>query len=161
MNTAFRTASAALALLASTLATSAFAGSTIHVISAHSHPTPAPGVPGVGFLTLHNSGGADRLLGATSPRAARIELHDTVEDNGVARMRAVSGGLPIAADGMLRMAPGGTHLMLFGLTSPLAAGEKVPLTLRFERAGEQAVTLDVRPREARAAPADHHSPHAH
>lgn len=104
-----------------------------------------PGVgTGAGFLRIRNPGPQDeRLLGATSARAAAVELHQLIEHDGVIGMRPLADGLAIPAGGEVRLAPGGTHLMLIDLQAPLLPGERVPLRLRFERAGELPVALHV------------------
>ena len=106
--------------------------------------TAAASVPGVGYLVIENTGAEDdRLLGAGSPAAARVELHRTVIEDGIARMRPAPDGVALPAGAIVELAPGGYHFMLMGLAAPLAAGTRVPLTLRFERAGEVAVELAV------------------
>ena len=59
-------------------------------------------------------------------------------------MRPVEGGLPIEAGHTVKFAPGGLHLMIIGFTAPLMQGDKLPITLKFEKAGEIAVSFDVR-----------------
>lgn len=87
------------------------------------------------YLSIHNAGpGADRLLAVSSPAATRATLHATSTTGGVMRMRA-AGAQPIAEDGMIQMKPGGLHIMLTGLRAPLKTGSRLPLTLRFQRAG--------------------------
>ena len=109
-----------------------------------SRPTAGDAGTAAGFLRLRNPGpDDDRLLGASSERAASIELHQLVEHDGVAGMRPLPEGLAIPAGGELRLAPSGVHLMLFGLRAPLRLGERVPLILHFERAGAVPVALHV------------------
>ena len=113
------------------------------VAGAWARPMAAGTTVAVGYLVITNGGHeADRLQGASSPRAARVEMHESRVEGGIARMRPVTS-LPIAAGGSLRFAPGGLHLMLVGLREPLAAGERVPLRLVFERAGPVEAVLDV------------------
>lgn len=114
----------------------------------------AAGGQGAGYLTLANRGGVpDRLLGASSPVSGRIELHTHINDGGVMRMLEVPAiDLPPGATVTLR--PGGLHLMFMGLTEALQQGSAVPVTLRFERAGEVRVMLAVQAAGARA-PAEH------
>ncbi len=132
--------------------------STIQVERAYSHPTAAPGVPGVGFLTLRNAGKrADRLLAVESPAAARIEIHESRVVQGVMQMRALPKGVLLPAGQRVSFGPGGTHLMLFALREPLREGMAVPVTLRFERAGRVDAMLQVEPR----GPAEDHSHHEH
>ena len=105
----------------------------------------APGQSvGGGFMTITNAGGRDdRLLGGTSPAAERVEVHTMSLQGGVMRMRPLPDGLAIPANGSVSLAPGGYHIMLIGLKRPLALGGRVPLTLRFRRAGKVKVTLVV------------------
>lgn len=98
---------------------------------------------GAGYLTIRNDGAAaDRLLAASTAAARRVELHTMLRDGDVMRMRAVpSIELPPGQTVTLR--PGGLHVMLLGLAAPLEAGGSLPLTLRFERAGEVEVRLAI------------------
>jgi iron complex transport system substrate-binding protein len=134
-----------LALLAvAVVAAAARAGSAsaIAVEHAWARPTP-PGIAvGAGYLELVNSGAADRLLAARSPRAARVEFHASTLEDGMARMSALAE-VPVPAGTRVRFAPAGLHLMLLGLTAPLAPGERVPLTLVFAGAGAVATELEV------------------
>ena len=112
------------------------------------------GATGGGFLAISNRGAAaDRLLAASSPLARAMELHTMVRDGDVMRMRPVQAiDVPVGQTVTLR--PGGLHLMLIGLSRPLREGETVPVTLRFERAGEVRVELAVQAAGARE-PAHH------
>jgi hypothetical protein len=114
------------------------------------------GATGAGFMAISNRGGAaDRLLSASSPAARAIELHSMVRDGEVMRMRPVEA-VEIRAGQTVTLRPGGLHLMLIGLSQPLRQGETVPVTLRFERAGEVQVALPVQ-----AAGAREPAPHRH
>ncbi len=112
------------------------------------------GGTGAGYMSLRAPGG-DRLLSATSPAATRVELHTHIRDGEVMRMRAVEA-IEVPAGGAVTLAPGGLHLMLIGLTRPLAVGETVPVTLRFERGGEVQVALAVQAAGARGPAAHRH-----
>ena len=103
----------------------------------------APGAKvGAGYMKI-TSATADRLIGASSPAAARVEMHVTSKQGDVMRMREVKG-YDIPAGGSFELAPSGAHLMLVDLKAPLKQGTKVPLTLRFQKAGEVKVELRVR-----------------
>lgn len=97
------------------------------------------------FLTLENkSDVAVRLVGARTQIAAKTELHTHLEgDNGVMMMRQIEGGIEIPAKGMHVLKRGGDHVMLMGLTAPLADGDMITLTLVFEKAGEIAIDVVV------------------
>ncbi len=121
------------------------ATSGIHVDQAWIRATP-PGAPAAGgFLQLHNAGGTDdRLLSVTTAAAARTEIHEVTEVDGVARMRPLADGLALPAGGAVSLAPGGYHLMLLEPVKPLVEGERVEATLRFAQAPEQRVVFAVR-----------------
>ena len=125
----------------------------IAVTAAWARATPPGASTGAGYVTVENSGREeDRLVGAISPVAASVLIHQTSEWDGIARMRA-AGDLLIQPGETLAMRPGGAHLMLIGLSAPLAEGDKVPVTLAFEKAGAVTVDLAVAPIGA-GAPAD-------
>jgi copper(I)-binding protein len=99
---------------------------------------------GAGYLTIRNGGAQpDRLVSATSPRAAKVEIHTMSLDDGIMRMRPLPNGLEIPAGGEASLAPGGNHIMLIGLKISLREGELIPATLRFERAGPIKVHFKV------------------
>jgi copper(I)-binding protein len=110
------------------------------------------------YVTVHNGGRtADRLLGATSPAAASVSIHESSNVGGVARMRA-AGALVLAPGAAIAMKPGGLHIMLMGLKAPLRPGSRLPLTLRFQKAGNVQVSLPVLA-PGSIGPADGHHGH--
>lgn len=116
---------------------------------------PPPGVSAAAYLTARNPGpDVVRIVGAESPRAARVEMHRTVVEEGVARMRPVEA-VEVPAGGEVRLAPRGLHLMLLD-PAPLRAGEEVPLVLLLDGGGRIEVTARVRP--GGAAGGHHHPP---
>lgn len=118
---------------------------------------------GAAYIPVMSQGAADRLIGAASSAAKRVEIHTHIKgDNGVMKMRQVDGPLPVTEDAPLKMAPGGVHVMLMGLNAPLTAGDTVPVTLVFEAAGKIVVEVPVVARESRAESGGHsgHSGHS-
>jgi len=149
---------AALALGAATLATSAHEFKLGAITIGHPYArTTAPGQPtGGGFLKLVNQGAsADKLLSATADVSSRVELHTMRMEGDVMRMRQVDA-IELPAGGSVELKPGGMHLMFVELKAPLKAGDKFPLVLRFEKAGEVTVTVNVEAPKADAAPAHEH-----
>jgi periplasmic copper chaperone A len=115
----------------------------IVVSSPWSRPTPPVATVGVAYMTITNHGNsAERLVGASSTAAARVEVHETTMENGVMRMRPVAD-LEIMPHETVTLSPGGMHIMLLDLAAPLIAGERFPLALEFERAGEITVEVTV------------------
>ena len=106
--------------------------------------TPGGAKTGGGYLTIENKGSTpDKLVSATADVAGKVEVHEMAMNNGVMTMRPLESGLTIDPGKTVKLAPGGYHLMLMELKNPLKQGDKVPVTLQFEKAGKVAVTLDV------------------
>lgn len=105
-------------------------------------PPNAPA--GAAYFEIHNEGGdGDRLISASTPRAAHSELHTHIERDGLLRMEEVAS-VNTPANQRVMFRPGGLHVMLFDLQQPLKAGERFPLTLEFEKAGSLTVEVEVR-----------------
>jgi periplasmic copper chaperone A len=96
---------------------------------------------GAAYVTLMGGTQPDTLVGVSTPIAANAEPHETIDDNGVMKMRPVAA-VPIPAHETVTFAPGGTHIMLMGLKQPLTAGQSFLLTLTF--AHSAPVTVDVK-----------------
>lgn len=105
-----------------------------------------PGQPtGGGYLTIANKGAEDdRLVGASSPAAAKVEIHSMEVVNDVMVMRPTEGGIVIPAGAAVELRPGGLHLMFLNVSEPFRSGNTVALSLEFEKAGKVEVALPVR-----------------
>jgi hypothetical protein len=106
---------------------------------------PAAGVGnGAVYVTIENYGGApDALLAAATDAARTVELHETINEGGVMRMRPLRK-FEVAGGARLEMKPGGHHIMLLGLTRDLKPGDTVKVTLTFEKAGPMTIEAPVR-----------------
>jgi hypothetical protein len=114
------------------------------ITQAWSRATPGGAKVGGGYLTITNQGStADRLIGGSADVSAKVQVHEMAMNSGVMTMRPLDQGLVIEAGKTVKLAPGGIHLMLLDLKGPLKQGEKLPVTLEFEKAGKVSVTLDV------------------
>lgn len=104
-----------------------------------------PGQPVAGgFLKLTNKGATDdRLVSVSSPKSARMELHEMAMKGDVMEMREITGGITIAAGTAVELAPGGLHVMFFDVTETFKDGDMVPVTLTFEKAGKVDLMLPV------------------
>ena len=90
------------------------------------------------FMSLTASEGA-RLVGASSPVAGVVEIHEMAMDGNVMKMRPVTG-LDLPPGRSVELKPGGYHVMLMDLKRPLKAGERIPVELRFEMRDKRLVT---------------------
>jgi len=105
--------------------------------------TPKGASVGAGYLTITNKGStSDRLIGGSLAPASRFEVHTTITENGVAKMRQVTG-LEIKPGETVELKPGGMHVMFMGLKQPLRQGQTVKGTLVFEKAGTVAIEFTV------------------
>jgi hypothetical protein len=129
----------ALALLLATSAVQA----QVEVDKAWARATP-PGAPiAGGYMTIRNKGATpDRLIGASSSAAAKVELHVHIKEGEVMKMRQVPA-YDIPANGTFELKPGGAHLMFMQIARPFKEGDKIPVKLRFEKAGEVNVEFAV------------------
>jgi copper(I)-binding protein len=114
------------------------------ITQAWSRATPGGARVAGGYLTIQNKGAAaDRLIGGSADAAGKVQVHEMATSNGVMTMRPLDKGLSIEPGKTVKFAPGGYHLMLLDLKSPLKQGDKVPVTLEFEKAGKVKLTFDV------------------
>jgi copper(I)-binding protein len=113
------------------------------VSDVRSSPTPPVASVGAVYFSIANAGRmADRLLAISSPIAGKAEIHESRLVNGNVEMRPVAS-VECPAGATVKIAPGGLHVMLLGLTHPLTAGMQFPLLLRFRDAGTLTVQVVV------------------
>ena len=140
MSFTFRSIAAAAAIAC---AMPAFAGG-ITVQDAYARSASPTAKTGAAFMQIVNDGEDDRLIGAASPAANVVQLHTHVESgDGVMQMKHVEEGFDMPAGSTLSMERGGKHVMMMGLTAPLAQGDIVPITLTFEKAGDMTIDVPV------------------
>ena len=137
----------ALALITALTVTACGAGPNgpqVSVEDAWARPVPAAGGVGAVFMRLVNAGGeADQLLSGDTPIAGSVEVHKTTMEEGIMKMEHIPG-LEIPPNGEVLLKPGDYHVMLIDVGHPLAPGDTLPITLRFEKSGEMKVDVEVR-----------------
>jgi periplasmic copper chaperone A len=143
----------AFALFATPLRAEEIKAGDLVITQAWSRATPGGAKIGGGYLTIENKGSAaDRLVGGSADVADKVQVHEMAMKNGVMTMRPLDKGLAIEPGKTVKLSPGGYHLMLMDLKGPLKQGDKVPVTLEFERAGKVKLSLDVQGIGAQAPP---------
>ncbi len=128
------------AVLAATFA--AAAGAQVTVTDAWVRGT-VPGQMATGAFMQLKSPTDTTLVGAASPVAKVVEVHEMKMDNGVMKMSAVPK-LPLPAGKTVELKPGSYHVMLMDLGRPLKEGESVPVTLTFEDKAGKKQSVDVK-----------------
>lgn len=118
-------------------------GMTIDISRPWARTSPtAAGFAGGYFTVTNKAHEADRLVGAESPAAAKIEIHGIKVVGSGITMKPMEKGLGLPPDTAITLKPRGYHLWI-ELKAPLAQGQKVPVTLTFEKAGTRSIELTV------------------
>lgn len=97
------------------------------------------------YMVVKNTGEADTLIKATANVSPMVQLHEVVTEGASSKMQEKPGGFPVPANGELVLKPGGFHIMLMNLKTPLKEGDTVELELTFEKAGTIKVSAPVKP----------------
>lgn len=152
------------ALLAAGNAFAAGAADSITVIDPYVRMAP-PNAPATGaFMVLKNGGGKDvKMVKADNPASKATELHTHLNEGGVMKMRQVPA-IEIKAGGEAKLAPGGLHIMMIDMKSPLKEGDMVAITLTFDDGSSKKVDAPVKKAMMAGMPAsgmDHKMPMEH
>ena len=120
-------------------------GSKISASDAWGRSSPMMAQTGAMYVVIENQGNeSDRLIGAASDAAKTVEVHESYMEGDMMKMRPVEGGLEIPAGGTVELKPGGYHIMLIDQVSPLEVGTKIKVTLKFEKAGDVPLEVEIR-----------------
>ena len=142
---------AAIALSSSVIATSSIHAGDFNVGNLELNApwilvTSADRTVAAGYMEVQNHGSEpDRLVAAETPAAGRVELHGTKSRPGGGNtMRPLPMGIGLVPMHQLVFQPGGVHLMFKDINAALKQGDKVPVTLTFEKAGKIDVEFEVK-----------------
>jgi copper(I)-binding protein len=145
-----------LAALLLTSATSFAGGGHMMIHDAWVREAPPNAKMMAGYFSMMNHSGETRkLVGASSKQFKKVEIHKTINEGGVAKMKAQSS-VEISTGATVDFKPGGLHLMLMNPKQPLKAGDKVELMLNFNDGEKVAVTAEVK---KGMAGGEHHHEH--
>ena len=95
------------------------------------------------YMLINNNGNDDRLIGASSNCAEKIEIHNTYVEGDLMRMKMLSN-IELKSGNSVKLKPSGYHLMLKGVTCNTSHLEEIPLTLTFEKYGNLSIKAVVR-----------------
>jgi copper(I)-binding protein len=144
MNRIILMAAAALCLLALPVEAADVMVGHLKISAPWARATPKGASVGGGYMSITNMGTEpDRLIGGASAVSSRFEVHEMKMDNGVMKMRPVTGGLEIKPGRTVKLDPSGYHVMLVGLKHQLKQGEHFKATLQFAKAGKIDVNFAV------------------
>ena len=89
-----------------------------------------PDAPSAGYFTIHGGPEPVVLRGVTTDAAVRLEMHESVTQDGMARMKAIDT-VDVPAGETIKFEPGGKHLMLWQINSQAIAAGKMTFTFIF------------------------------
>jgi periplasmic copper chaperone A len=147
------------ALPAAIVGAQEYRAGSIEVDQPWSTATPRGASVAAGYVTIKNTGTEpDRLTGASTAVAGKVEIHEMTMDNGIMRMRPLASGLEIKPGQTVELKPSSFHLMLMNLKGPIQQGMPFKATLMFAKAGSVDVEFAVGPVGASSPPAQdaHH-----
>ncbi len=122
-------------------------GAGLHVSDAWARETPPTAKSGAAYMTFSNQGSkARRIVGASSDVARKVEIHETLTENGMMKMRAIEE-LNIAPGEQTALMPGGAHIMFMGLSGPFVSGDTVTVLFELNDGSTFEVTAPVRKME--------------
>jgi copper(I)-binding protein len=105
-----------------------------------------------------------KLVGASSPVAGVVEVHEMKMEKDIMKMAALPNGLDLPAGKAVELKPGGYHVMLMDLKAPLAKDTTIPLTLTVQDAKGMKSTVELKllvGMQAPGMPSHDHSKHKH
>lgn len=105
--------------------------------------SPVSGRPGVAYFSLHANAMPMKLIGVTSPRVGRIELHDSGMAGGMTQMGPIRDN-SFGSDRTMVFKAGGRHAMLFDIDQSVRPGGTIALTFDFDNAPDLTVTAPVK-----------------
>lgn len=145
-------------LLAMLMASGAWASDSLTLTNAWVRATPPNAKVAGGFVEIRNAGkSADRLISAQSAVAERVEIHEMKMAGEMMQMRQLTEGLAIPAGQSVQLKPGSYHLMLMAPKQAITEGQKVTITLVFEKAGKRTVAFIAAKQAPSAVMEDHHA----
>lgn len=121
-----------------------FEAGALRIDDPWSRPTAGNTGTSAVYFEIENKGAvADRLVSAKTDIAEGVELHESIEEGGVAKMQPLQGGIEVPAGGEVKLKPRGMHVMLLGLKQKLEDDQTFPMTLTFERQGDVQIKVEV------------------
>jgi copper(I)-binding protein len=164
MNKFFLVAVSLVSLLMGVANAKDYKAGALEIDSPWSRAIPKGASVAAGYMTIKNTGStADRLVGASTPVAGKVEIHEMTMDDGVMKMRPVAGGIEIAPGATVELKPNAFHLMIMNVKRPIEKGMPFAASLTFEKAGTVDVEFTVEAIGATSPAAQEmpNMPHAH
>lgn len=102
----------------------------LHVSSGYIQLGATPDRPAAGYFTVKGGSAPVDLVAVTADLAQRVEMHETVRENGMTSMRPLLRA-PVPAQGQMEFKPGSNHLMIWGINGAAVRAGKLPMLFIF------------------------------
>ncbi|MEG8219922.1 copper chaperone PCu(A)C [Sphingomonas sp. HH69] len=114
--------------------------------------------PSAGYFVAHGGDAGVQIRGVLTAYAVRVEMHESVTDKGVMTMKPIDS-VDVPAKGEVAFAPGGKHLMLWGINDAAINQGKMELTFLMSDGKRLLVDAVIRKPEAAGAAANKPATH--
>lgn len=132
-----------LMVLAAPLALAACADpAPLYVDQAYVRLNPNADGPAAGYFTIHGGAEGATLLRVTAEGAQRIEMHESVNKDGMMTMQTIDS-VDVPAKSKVQFAPGGKHLMIFSINPAIIESGKMTMTMIFSNGDRLIVDAPV------------------
>ena len=129
------------------------AGPQLNVVGGYIQMGATPDRPAVGYFTVTGGPRDVQLMAVTADLAQRVEMHESVKENGVVTMKPlVSADVP--AEGKLEFKPGGKHLMIWNINAAAVRAGKLPMAFVFTNNNNERILFDMPIKPAATVGAD-------
>lgn len=127
-------------------------GQQLNVVSGYIEMGATPDRPAVGYFTVEGGPRDVQLMAVTSDLAQRVEMHESVKENGVVTMKPLASA-DVPANGKLQFKQGGKHLMIWNINGAAVRTGKLPMQFVFTNNNNERILFDLLIKQA-PAPAD-------
>ena len=124
----------------------------LNVVSGHIVMGATPDRPAVGYFRVQGGPQPVQLVAVTADLAQRVEMHESVKENGVVTMKPLASAA-VPAKGKLEFKPGGKHLMIWNINPAAVRAGELPMAFVFTNNNNERILFDLPIRPAPAAPA--------
>lgn len=119
----------------------------LNVVSGHIVLGATPDRPAVGYFRVQGGPQPVQLVAVTADLAQRVEMHESVRENGVMTMKPITSA-DVPAKGELVFKQGGKHLMIWNINPAAVRAGKLPMAFVFTNNNNERILFDLPIREA-------------
>lgn len=132
------------------------AGPQLNVVSGYIEMGATPDRPAVGYFRVTGGPRGAQLVAVTADLAQRVEMHESVRENGVVTMKPLVRA-DVPAKGELVFKQGGKHLMIWNINGAAVRAGKLPMAFVFTNNNNERILFDmvIKPAEGAEAAVDH------